>query len=140
MMCAGRVEVKLRQSEVEGFESKLNERETEVDSLKDKLKQQQQKLQELEEKSLKSQKFEIRSSSSKYSYAYSHLRSMNEMEKYEIEQLLCKLRAEILEYKMRLTFAESQRCGLETQMQLLIRELASVKTELQAQAEKVHFN
>ena len=50
MMCAGRVEVKLRQSEIEDYDKKLQEKQTEIGSLKESLEQKQQKLLELEDR------------------------------------------------------------------------------------------
>ena len=104
MMCDGRVEVKLRQSEVEGYERKLKEKETEVDSLKEKLKRQEQSLQELEDQSRRASKFKIQASSSTYQYiyAYTHMQCRNEMEEYETAHSISKLHAENLEYRMQL--------------------------------------
>ena len=138
MMCAGRVEVKLRQSEIEDYDKKLQEKQTEIGSLKESLEQKQQKLLELEERIKKAEKVE--SSSSGYAYAYSHLQSMNEMESYATKQLVCKLHTEALDYKMRFTMAESQKYVLETEMQALLQEVATlrtVQTMLQQKIEKV---
>ena len=140
MMCAGRVEVKLRQSEVEGYERKLKEKETEVDHLKEKLKRQEQSLQELEDQSRRASKFKMQASSSTYQYAYTHMQCRNEMEEYETAHSISKLYVENLEYRMQLAMADSQKCALESEMQALIREVASLKTVqtlLQQKIEKV---
>ena len=138
MMCAGRVEVKLRQSEIEDYDKKLQEKQTEIGSLKESLEQKQQKLLELEECIKKADK--VRSSSSGYAYAYSHLQSMNEMESYATKQLVSKLHTDALDYKMRFTMAESQKYALETEKQALLQEVATlrtVQTMLQQKIEKV---
>ena len=138
MMCAGRVEVKLRQSEIEDYDKKLHEKQTEIGSLKESLEQKQQKLLELEECIKKAEK--VGSSSSEYVYAYSHQQSMNEMESYATQQLVSKLRTEALDYKMQFTMAESQKYALETEKRALLQEVATlrtVQTMLQQKIEKV---
>ena len=125
MMCAGRVEVKLRQSEVKEYERKLAEKEAEVGNVRENLKQQQKLLQELKDHS---QKRKIQLSSSDYQYAYMHVQRKNKMEEYEMEQCMRKLQAENLSYKMQLAMASSQKGALETEMQALIQEVATLKT------------
>ena len=127
MMCAGRVEVKLRQSEIEECERKLMEKEVEVGNLRENLNQQQKMLQELKDRSLKEAKFKIQPWSSAYQYAYMHMQCKNEMEEYEMEQHMRKLQAENLQYKMQLAMAGSQKCALETKMQALIQDVATLK-------------
>ena len=126
MMCAGRVEVKLRQSEIEEYERKLTEKEVEVGNIRENLKQQQKLLQELRDHS---QKQIIQQGSSEYEYAYVYMRQRNKMEEYEMEQRMRKLQAENLSYEMQLARAHSQKCALETEMQVLIQEVATLKTE-----------
>ena len=125
MMCAGRVEVKLRQSEIEEYERKLTEKEVEVGNVRENLKQQQKLLQELKDRS---QKRKIQPSSSEYQYAYMHMQRENKMEAYEMEQCMRKLLAENLQYKMQLAMASSQKGALETEMQALIQEVATLKS------------
>ena len=125
MMCAGRVEVKLRQSEMEEYERKLMEKEVEVGNLRKNLKQQQKLLQELKDHS---QKRKIHPSSSDYQYAYMHLQCKNKMEEYELKQRVRKLQVENLSCKMQLAMSSSQKCALETEMQALIQEVATLKT------------
>ena len=137
-MCAGRVEVKLRQSEIEDYDKKLQEKQTEIENLKESLEQKQQKMMKLEERIKKAEK--VKSSSSEYDYAYSHLESVNEMESYATKQLFSKLHTEALDYKMRFTMAESQKYALETEKQALLQEVATlrtVQTMLQQKIEKV---
>ena len=137
MMCAGRVEVKLRQSEIEEYERKLMEKEVEVGNVRENLKQQQKLLQELKDHS---QERKIQQGSSDYQYAYMHMQCKNEMEEYEMEQRVRKLQAENLSYKMQLAIAGSQKCALETEMQALIEEVATLKTgreNLEQNIEKV---
>ena len=100
MLCAGRVEVKLRQSEIEEYERKLLKKEAEVGNLRENLQQQQKKLQELKNNSPKETKLQIQPRSSDYTYAYMHMQCKNEMEAYEMEQRMRKLQAENLSYKM----------------------------------------
>ena len=140
MMCAGRVEVKLRQSELEEYERKLMEKEAEVENVRENLTQQQKKLQELKEQSQKEAKYTIQPSSSDYQYAYMHMQSKNEMEAYELEQRISKLEAENLQYRIQLAVAGSQKGALETEMQALIQEVVSLKTaqaSLERKIEKV---
>ena len=125
MMCAGKVEVKLRQSEIEEYERKLTEKEVEVGNVRENLKQQQKLLQELKDRS---QKRKIQPSSSEYQYAYMHMQRENKMEAYEMEQRMRKLQAENLSYKMQLAMACSQKGALETEMQALIQEVATLNT------------
>ena len=128
MMCAGRVEVKLRQSEIEEYERKLIEKEVEVGNLRENLKQQQKKLQELKDHFHEETKLKMQPSSSQYEYAYMHTQCKNKMEAYEMEQHMRKLQAENLSYKMQLAVADSQKCALEIEMQALIQEVTTLKT------------
>ena len=128
MMCAGKVEVKLRQSEIDQYERKLMEKEAEAEKIREILKQQQKKLQELKNQSQKSAKITIQPDSSDYQYAYMHMQSKNEMEVYELEQRIGKLEAENLQYRIRLAVAGSQKCALEIEMQALIQQRVTLKT------------
>ena len=128
MMCAGRVEVKLRQSKIDQFERKLMEKEAEAENVEKILKQQQKKLQKLKDQSLKGAKLATQPHSSDYQYAYMHMQSKNEMEAYELEQHISKLQAENLQYRIQLAVANSQKCALETEMQALLQEVVSLKT------------
>ena len=128
MMCAGRVEVKLRQSEIDEYERKLMEKEAEAENVREILKQQQKKLQDLKDQSQKAAKLAIQPHSSDYQYAYMHMQSKNEMEAYELEQRISKLQAENLQYRIQLAVAGSQKSALETEMQALIQEVVSLRT------------
>ena len=128
MMCAGRVEVKLRQSEIDQYERKLLEKEAEAANVREILKQQQKKLQELKDQSQKGAKIATQPHSSDYQYAYMHMQSKNEMEAHELEQRISKLQAENLQYRIQLAVVGSQKCALETEMQALIQEVVSLKT------------
>ena len=121
-MCAGRVEVKLRLSEIDEYERKLMEKEVEVGNLRKNLKQQQKLLQELKDKPYSSE------SDYDYDYAYMHMESKNEMKVYEMEQRISKLETNNLQYKMQLALVGSQKYALETEMQALIQEVATAKT------------
>ena len=137
MMCAGRVEVKLRQSEIAEYERKLIEKEIEVGNVKENLKQQQKLLQELKGHSQEEAQFKIQQGSSEYQYAYMHMQCKNKMEEYEMKQRMRKLQAENLSYKMQLAMACSQKHTLETEMQALIQEVATLKTAQEIFEQKV---
>ena len=136
MMCMGRVEVKLRQSEIEEYERKLMEKEAEVSNIRDNLKQQRKLLQDLEDHSQEGA--ESLSYSTEYQYAYMHMQcKTDKMEAYEMEQRMRKLQTENLLYK---AMACSQKCALETEMQALIQEVTTLKTEQANVGSTIHSN
>ena len=137
MMCAGRVEVKLRQSEIDQYERRLMENEAEAENVREIMKQQQKELQELKDLSLKGAKLTTQPHSSDYQYAYMHMHSKNEMEAYELEQRISKLQAENLQYRIQLAEAGSQKCALETKMQALVVTLKAAQTTLEQTIAKV---
>ena len=125
MLCGSRIEVKLRQSEIEQYESKIAEKETEVKILHEKLMEQQRQREQLEQHLRKSR---TDKSSPGYDYAYAHAQYKREMEKYEMEQKLSDLWTENLEYKMKLDVVESQKHFLTVNLEKFMQELRSLES------------
>ena len=124
-MCAGRVEIKLRESEVEMFHHQLEVKRGQVDLLMKQVQSYKDKCHAVQKQS----KDEM--SSSTYSYAYvsggRNDPTASALEKHLTEQMMNQLAAENLRYKIRLAAEAAAKQQLQRHLESLERELKDLR-------------
>ena len=124
MSCAGKVEVKLRQSEIELVEQKMEQKQMEIKFLTDKLQQLEKKIQKLEQH-LRNQKKTGDGTDSESSYAYAYQLECDELE-------LVRLRTEGLSTVTSLSTADLQKHQLQCEKKMQNQEILSIQKALSA--------
>lgn len=115
---AGKVEVKLRQSEIEHIESKMGQKQREIDFLTDELEQLKNKIKKLEQH-LRKQKIG-KGEGLDYSYPY--------VQSDELE--LIRLQAESYSTEVDISVAKSQKHQLHCERKVQTQEIVSIQKEL----------
>ena len=126
MTSAGKVEVKLHQSEIELIEQKLQQKQMEVDFFTGQLQRLKEKIQKLEQH-LRNQKKAgdetLDDVDSEYSYAYTFQLESDELE-------LVRLQTEGLSTESNLSTADCQKHQLECERKMQNQEILSILNAL----------
>lgn len=124
MVVDGRIEVKLRKSEVEMLQKELEEKEAMVNFLSEQLEHNQKKSLEVEQWIQKQERDQMCAASTPYSYTQSH----NAMERHESEHLKSRLQVESLRCKIRLTTAQVSKQQVQSRLHSLSHQLRNTES------------
>ena len=126
MTSAGKVEVKLRQSEIELIEQKLQHKQIEVDHLTGRLQKLEEKIKKLEQHLRNQKKSDddiLDDADLEYSYAYTYQLESDELE-------LVRLQAEGLSTETSLSTVNSQKHQLECERKMQNQEILLILNAL----------